>query len=1040
MHHLKSQDEVVRFHKVQQELIQGTETERYFVTKDNRLWFGTNRGLASFDGSEMLYYGSKGLGGINNFRINDLCEDKLENLWIATDRKGLVSFNRKTGWFKEINIAISDKASAKEIIYTTIFNDEKGLIWTGTWDRGFFIYNPATNTYNHFNLNPSKPVEWKDRYNNSVRYIIRDQNDKNIYWLAGYGSGIYKFDFLTHKILHQFVYSSGTGLVWENTKITALHQVNDSIIWFSTWSMGMGEYHTRTGVYKMYPRNSGFKVVGYPNGHIIDKMARRSLNEFYVAPRDTIPAIFNTTSKRFNFLRDDELDREIGRTNNVKTSDQGLVWYFKNGLFLSSPKFQQFNLLDIKSIHPDIKNYYEGISDIIWDDKEKKYYAGVSGSEGVYVLDSNFNRIKILSVPPSPLLKYTASISKLFRDRAGTLWILGDIVCVYDSINSKFLPAKIKWPQLNLQDTVFQNMGEDKNGKLFFSTVSNWLTVFDPFSHQIKKIILPNGKSTAPLNFFNKWVLIDKSRQLLYTVKGQSLFQYNIATESFRELLIDTSFYYDRPPEFNSSHYLDSEGYIWMISPDYNLWKIDPGKFIITDTIKIANSLIDLSGPQFYGTYKEYLLIRTFKGECIFNTKTYECIFLNRKNGLLMDDVWKSSIANNKVFFTYPLIGKTQYASIDKLIAMGNNNKSPYITGVTINNVQLVIDTLLEYVKILKLSYQQNSIGISFSCIEHEFPERLEYSYILQGLDKEWVISNYLNRKIIYAGLSPGKYTFRLKVRMLGNNWSPEIFLSIIIIPPFWQTWWFRVLVFCGVTILLYWLYKRRINLIAKKAVERSQHGNALLELEAKALRTQMNPHFIFNCLNSIKSLIQQKENKKAVTYLTTFSKLIRTLFNNADKKEISLFDEIETCKLYLQLEAIRFDTKFTYAVSVDENIDLKSIQVPALIIQPFIENAIWHGIVPKNNGGNVSLTVSGNNGFIEIAIEDNGIGREASQQNKSGSNLTHQSKGVNLTQARLELDNLLQQRQATLVTIDKKDETGTITGTKVIITIKEEI
>ena len=221
---------------------------------------------------------------------------------------------------------------------------------------------------------------------------------------------------------------------------------------------------------------------------------------------------------------------------------------------------------------------------------------------------------------------------------------------------------------------------------------------------------------------------------------------------------------------------------------------------------------------------------------------------------------------------------------------------------------------------------------------------------------------------------------------------------------------------------------------------QRSVQEKTLLELEAKALRAQMNPHFIFNCLNSIKSLIQQNENEKSVTYLTTFSKLIRNLLNNADKKEISLYDEIETCKLYLQLEAMRFDTKFSYLVSVDDNIDLKSIQVPALIIQPFIENAIWHGIVPKDAGGNVSLSVSGKNGSIEIAVDDDGIGREASQQNKSGSTLTHQSKGVNLTQVRLELDNLLQQRQANLVTIDKKNERGAATGTKVVITIKEEI
>jgi LytS/YehU family sensor histidine kinase len=238
---------------------------------------------------------------------------------------------------------------------------------------------------------------------------------------------------------------------------------------------------------------------------------------------------------------------------------------------------------------------------------------------------------------------------------------------------------------------------------------------------------------------------------------------------------------------------------------------------------------------------------------------------------------------------------------------------------------------------------------------------------------------------------------------------------------------------------LFYFAYKY----VQKAKKEESLKFNSereLLEMEAKALRAQMNPHFIFNCLNSIKSLIQQNENEKSVTYLTTFSKLIRNLLNNADKKEISLFDEIETCKLYLQLEAMRFDTKFSYAVNVDDTIDLKSIQVPALIIQPFIENAIWHGIVPRTTGGKLLLTVLRKDGVIEIIIDDDGIGREASQQNNSASGLVHQSKGVNLTQTRLELNNLLQQKQAELVVIDKRDENAVAAGTTIIIKIKEEL
>ncbi|GEM_PF-1256339 len=224
-----------------------------------------------------------------------------------------------------------------------------------------------------------------------------------------------------------------------------------------------------------------------------------------------------------------------------------------------------------------------------------------------------------------------------------------------------------------------------------------------------------------------------------------------------------------------------------------------------------------------------------------------------------------------------------------------------------------------------------------------------------------------------------------------------------------------------------------------EQALEQQKIYKELLELEARALRAQMNPHFIFNCLNSIKALIQEKQTENGITYLTVFSKLIRTLFNNADKKEITLFDEIETCKYYLQLEAMRLSTKFSYAVNVDEKIDLKSIQVPALVIQPFLENAIWHGIVPRDNGGCILLNVVKKDSMIEIIIDDNGIGREVSRQNKSTSDLAHQSRGVNLTQSRLELDKILQQREADLQIIDKKDEKGKAAGTKVILRFSEE-
>jgi hypothetical protein len=238
-------------------------------------------------------------------------------------------------------------------------------------------------------------------------------------------------------------------------------------------------------------------------------------------------------------------------------------------------------------------------------------------------------------------------------------------------------------------------------------------------------------------------------------------------------------------------------------------------------------------------------------------------------------------------------------------------------------------------------------------------------------------------------------------------------------------------------------LYRKEKALAQRELIQSLQEKTTMqhdmLELEAKALRSQMNPHFIFNCMNSIKALIQQKDEDKAVSYLTTFSKLLRTILQNLDKREISLFDEIETCRLYTQLESMRFGNKFSYSFRVEPTLDIKSIQVPALILQPFIENAIWHGLMPKDKEGYISVKVEKIDDAIVCVVDDNGIGRELSTKNKFKHQAsTHQSNGVKLTQFRLDLDNSLNNRNASVSTIDKKDKYGQPGGTTVTLSFRE--
>ncbi len=446
---------------------------------------------------------------------------------------------------------------------------------------------------------------------------------------------------------------------------------------------------------------------------------------------------------------------------------------------------------------------------------------------------------------------------------------------------------------------------------------------------------------------------------------------------------------------------------------------------------------------------KEFLVATGDSLPAIFNIENYKYDFIsdtafNYSKGGVAD----IQIASGKTLFV--IKGGELYVSrglLKNKVTGTTYPAEPYLKELLVNgkqyrdrmNFQLRNDSIKKIV----LNYKESHLDIIYAGRGVTSSDTVMFGWKLDGLWNDWQVVPLTisdeRMNMVNFDLKPGTYVFHVKMKIGGKDWlKKELSIIIIIEPPFWQTWWFWTAVVLGVgliaSLILWW----RIRAVKKREREKFAHEKQIMEMEAKALRAQMNPNFIFNCLNSIKSLIQQHDEEKSVAYLTTFSKLIRNLFNNADKKEISLYDEIETCKYYLQLEAMRFDTKFSYAVNVDENIDLKSIQVPALIIQPFIENAIWHGIVPRNSGGHVLLHVFRKDGVIEVVIDDDGIGREASAQNRSASGLAHQSKGVNLTQTRLELNNLLQQRQAKLEVIDKKDENGLATGTTVILSFKE--
>lgn len=208
-------------------------------------------------------------------------------------------------------------------------------------------------------------------------------------------------------------------------------------------------------------------------------------------------------------------------------------------------------------------------------------------------------------------------------------------------------------------------------------------------------------------------------------------------------------------------------------------------------------------------------------------------------------------------------------------------------------------------------------------------------------------------------------------------------------------------------------------------------------EIEMKALRAQMNPHFIFNSLNSINKYILKSDHVNASRYLTRFAKLIRLILDNSNSKEVALSDELEALKLYIEMESLRFTNKFTYEIIVDENVSTDTLQVPPLIIQPYVENAIWHGLLHQETDGRLIVTVKKtNDNMLQCTIEDNGIGRSKAMEMKSKSANANKSLGMKLTEERISMLNQYASLNASIEILDLTNSNGEATGTKVILKI----
>ncbi|UTW62319.1 histidine kinase [bacterium SCSIO 12741] len=315
---------------------------------------------------------------------------------------------------------------------------------------------------------------------------------------------------------------------------------------------------------------------------------------------------------------------------------------------------------------------------------------------------------------------------------------------------------------------------------------------------------------------------------------------------------------------------------------------------------------------------------------------------------------------------------------------------------VIIHQLEVIGDTSYSSPQFQQLDYTQNGIRISYSLLASSSPKYRQFAYKLIGVHKEWIPTNASS--VEFTALAPGEYTFTVRGRVEGGIWSEPANYRFSITPPFWKRNWFILgsLLIAQLLIVsvLFRYYRGRIRKIRHHQLQKDR----IRSLEQKARNATLNPHFVFNALNSIQSFTGRSDKKGTIEFIADFARLIRTNMDVSEHSHITIAEEIERLTLFMNIEKRRLGGRFDFNIQVSEQVDSEEILIPNMILQPVVENSIWHGIAHLDRPGKIDLVFDlHSTDFLLIHITDNGVGLQ-SNHSRPG----HSSKGVSLTRQRL--------------------------------------
>jgi len=953
------------------------------ITQDSKgfIWVGTLGGLARFSGREFETFSVD--NGLLNNRISFVGHVN-DTLWVGHEN----GVSKKSG--KKF-IAYDAKQLQEGIKFTAI-HEYKDRILMASNGGGLFEVNGGVLVKSKVFI---QGIDEIDEFNR-----IRDMIVANDTLYVATRMGVfYSLDGTTHKLLLNTDEYSFSSLKWDSKYGLVMATYGDGVLYIKNGNLKVfkNSNEIAEGHFKHLYLDHNHRMwlsTKFDGAFRIGNDETMQLSTRNGFPLDNISCIFEDNSRTIWIGTEGKgLVRFAGEAFTHYTTSSGLV----SDLIVSVVQDAD-GALWFGSYANGISRFYKGkwqtiditsglSNNTIWCslvDHENNLWFGTGNGINIF----RNGKIEIWDTQSHPELPDN-KISALFQDSKNRIWIGGkDGVSVYEKGKVVAL-QHINKEAKNLFNV--RNFTEHQ-GSIYFASQNGF------------HVLTNDGKLTS--------FELSPSKPTVYSVERDITGSIWMGTEEGIYIFKNGKIEHLQYADFSGSNYV-----LFIVSQNNSMWVgTNNGLFRFGN---IEKGLKKISVEQF-GISEGLVSLETNINSAYIDRD--EKLWFGSSEGLIKFDLDKE---NQYVATIAPVL---TFNSISV------NYQKLGLDDWELNSEGVPVDLLL--------SFSQNRLVFNFTGVTMSNPENLMYQFFLDGLNDSWSPPTP-NSEVTFSNLSPGNYTLKARAVSKYGVLSNEIHFPFIIKPPYYATWWFISLVVLVVASIVYGIFRFQIQQERNRRKSESlEFTSKLRGLEQQSLNASMNRHFIFNALNSIQYFINTQDKLSANKYLSQFAKLIRKNLDSSttDNNNVALSEEIERLELYLSLESMRFQDRFDYVFDIDPTIDTDEMKVPSMIFQPFMENSIIHGILPRQGvKGLIKFTATRDGDIINFIIEDNGIGYEKSMRHKIETG-DHQSRGMSITSSRIELLRKISGKTFQLIgPVDIKNDTGESIGTRVHIKIYDE-